>query len=134
MDNSTESFIRKVNLLKEARLQLLQLHKMLVDLERSRYEHIHGGITSGKFLNLLISDEDFAWLRKFSALIVEIDEMFNLDDGYHEGFVDGHLEAIRQIVSLETGDEDFNHRFSATLEQNPKVAGKKSDLEGLLKQ
>ena len=59
--------------LKNARNILLKLHKSMLDLERDMYEGIHGKLNAGEFLNLLLEDEDFSWLRKFSMLIVEID-------------------------------------------------------------
>ena len=62
--------------LKNARNILLKLHKSMLDLERDMHEGIHGKLNATEFLNLLMEDEDFAWLRKFSMLIVEIDEMF----------------------------------------------------------
>lgn len=132
MAEGTEGFVQKVSLLKEARLQLLQLHKMLVDLERSGYEEVHGKISSGGFLNLLISDDDFAWLRKFSALIVRIDEMFDLDDGYHEGFVDKHLEAVRTLVFLESDDDEFNARFRDAIQMFEAVEEKRNVIKRLL--
>ena len=69
-------------LLKSSRDLLLSLHKSLVDFERSLYEGMHGPVTSGQFLNLLLENADFAWLRRFSTLIVEIDEMFAQKDGF----------------------------------------------------
>ncbi len=63
-------------ILKNARNLLLKLHKSMLDLEREIYEGIHGKLNATEFLNLLLEDEDFAWLRQFSMLIVEIDEMF----------------------------------------------------------
>lgn len=133
MLNKTETFLEKVNRLKDARLQLLQLHKMLVDLERKVYEEENGSVTSGAFLNLLIGDEQFAWLRKFSALIVDIDEMFDLDDGYHEGLVDKHLEAIKEIVSMNSSDEGFNSKLKDTLEKNSIINDKNNMLLSFLK-
>jgi hypothetical protein len=133
MLNKAETFTKKVDKLKEARLQFLQLHKLLVDIERDRYQNKNGIVSSGTFLNLLIGDEQFSWLRKFSALIVDIDEMFDLDDGYHEGFVDKHLEAIKEIVSLGSLDEEFNAKFQELLNTNPKVSEKNNHLLNFLK-
>jgi hypothetical protein len=54
---------------------LLQQHKLLLDRQRGKYEAIHGPIGGpGPFLNLVLSDPYFAWLRQISTLIVEIDE------------------------------------------------------------
>ena len=50
--------------LKNARNLLLKLHKSMIDLEREMHEGIHGKLNSSEFLNLLLEDEDFAWLRQ----------------------------------------------------------------------
>ena len=49
--------------LKECRDLLLKLHKTMLDLERELYEGIHGQQSAGQFLNLLLENDDFAWLR-----------------------------------------------------------------------
>ena len=66
----------EVERLRTGRNLLLKLHKSLVDHERSTYEGFNGPTTSTDFLNLLLNDDDFEWLRRFSTLIVDIDEMF----------------------------------------------------------
>jgi hypothetical protein len=53
---------------------VLRLHKILLDRARADYERVHGPVTGGQMLHLLISDERFAWLRPLSTLVVEIDE------------------------------------------------------------
>jgi hypothetical protein len=61
--------------LTELRQDLLTLHKALLDSERTSYEIVHGAIPSpGAFLQLLINDNWFAWLRPITTLIVQIDE------------------------------------------------------------
>lgn len=127
-----EKFLQKVTLLKDARLKLLHLHKNLVDLARNNYERSYGKISSGKFLNLLISNEEFSWLRKFSILIVEIDEMFDLDDGYEEKHLDTNIKKIRELLSLNSEDQDFNTKFTKVLEKNQQIKEKQDTLIKLL--
>lgn len=46
---------------------LLRLHKALLDDERVSYERVHGRIPSnGAFLQLVLGDAWFAWLRPLS--------------------------------------------------------------------
>ena len=78
--------------LKKARDILLKLHKSMLDLEREMYEGIQGKVSPSDFLNLLLNDEDFGWLRKFSMLIVEIDEMFDLKQDVTAEMVDANLK------------------------------------------
>ncbi|MCA1589651.1 MAG: hypothetical protein LC730_00955 [Acidobacteria bacterium] len=118
--------------LKEARNVLLALHKLLVDLERQVYESVHGSVTSGEFLNLLLEDKDFAWLRKFSTLIVEIDEMFSQKDGYEAEQINAHLAKVRELVSLDQQDEDFTYRYQNALQQDGDVSAKHAELKNVL--
>src|SRR5436305_12798131 len=57
---------------------LLRLHKALLDDERAQFERVRGRIeSSGKFLQLVLHDEWFSYLRPFSALVVQIDELLD---------------------------------------------------------
>ena len=54
---------------------LLRLHKALLDSERTAYELVHGTIpAAAAFLQLLINDPWFQWLRPITTLLVAIDE------------------------------------------------------------
>ncbi len=54
---------------------LLHLHKCLLDSERAAYERDIARITTtGQYLNLVLSDPWFAWLRDLSQFIVVVDE------------------------------------------------------------
>jgi hypothetical protein len=61
--------------LKTVRDGLLRLHKSLLELERAAYERDIAPIAStGQYLNLVLDDPAFQWLRELSAFIVMIDE------------------------------------------------------------
>jgi len=131
MSNS-DKIEQKIILLKEARLQLLKLHKQLIDIERENFEISNGQITSGQFLSLLLNDQNFEWLRRFSTLIVEIDEMLDLDDGFTEAMIEKHLSQMRELLKLNIGDEDFIKKYKNFLQNNSDVAGKHSELKKIL--
>lgn len=124
--------MQKAELLKNARNLLLKLHKTLVDHERAIYEGINGPQTPAQFLNLLIDDPDFGWLRKFSMLIVDIDEMFAQRDGYSEDVVELHIEKLRELISMEDGDETFRAKYQAGLQQALDAAAHQGELKELL--
>ena len=132
MKKQAEEFEKKILLLKEARLQLLKLHKLLVDIERENYENEYGQITSGYFLNLLVDDKNFSWLRKFSTLIVKIDEMLDLDDGYTENMLEKQFSEIRNLLNLENADKDFKTKYQNALQNNSEIAGNHGELKILL--
>jgi len=119
-------------LLKNSRDLLLKLHKSLLDHERRIYEGINGPKTPGQFLTLLLEDPDFAWLRKFSTLIVEIDEMFAQKDGYEEETVSTHIAALRSLVAMEDEDETFKAKYQSGLQQDLDAAAQHGELRALL--
>jgi len=118
--------------LKNARNILLKLHKSMVDLEREMYEGIHGKQSAGQFLNLLLEDDDMAWLRRFSLLIVEIDEMFDLKESVTSEMVDANLDKVRELVAMSESDDYFKDKYQYSLQHDPNAAGLHSQLKSLL--
>lgn len=119
-------------ILKSARNILLKLHKSMLDLEREMHEGIHGKLNSTQFLNLLLEDEDFAWLREFSMLIVEIDEMFDLKEDITPEMIDANLKKVRELVEMTEPDEYFRAKYQYALQHDPNAAGLQSQLKSLL--
>ena len=124
--------MNKAELLRNTRDILLKLHKSMVDLEREMYEGIHGKQGAGQFLNLLLEDDDLAWLRKFSMLIVEIDEMFDLKDGVTDELVDANLAKVRELAEMAETDDYFKAKYQFSLQRDPNAAGLHSELKRLL--
>lgn len=118
--------------LRDARNLLLKLHKNLVDHERAIWEGINGAVTSGQFLNVLLEDPDFRWLRKFSTLIVDIDEMFAQKDGFPDESIELHLVKLRDLIAMKDEDEDFKAKYQAALQQDLDAAARQGDLKALL--
>jgi len=132
MKNESKIIGDKVALLKRARLQLLQLHKLFVDAERSNFEKQSGQVSSGQFLNLLVNDTNFQWLRKFSILIVEIDEMFDLDDGFTENMIEKHISQIYSLINYDLTNADFEDKYRKFMQGNIEIAAKHNELKKLL--
>ncbi len=128
----TDKIHSRILLLKESRLKLIRLHKLLVDIERENFEHLNGKVSSGHYLNLLVNDSNFEWLRKFSTLIVEIDEMLDLDDGYTINMIDKHFSQMRDLLDTKTKDEEFNKKFENILLVNSEVAEKHKEIVKLI--
>ena len=118
--------------LKNARNILLKLHKSMLDLEREMYEGIHGQQSPTNFITLLMEDEDFAWLRKFSMLIVEIDEMFDLKDGVTSEMVEASLVKVRELVEMKEPDEYFRAKYQFAIQRDPNSAALHSQLKAIL--
>jgi hypothetical protein len=118
--------------LRNARNILLKLHKSMLDLEREMYEGIHGKQTAGDFLNLLLEDEDFSWLRKFSMLIVEIDEMFAQKEDFSAEMIDANLRKVKELAQMDEPDEYFRAKYQFALQRDPNAAGLHSQLKKIL--
>lgn len=104
--------------IREVARALRALHRELVDMERQRYESMHGAVGSpGAMLNLLLHDDEFAWMRLLSELMVDIDELLDVND---INPVDG--AAVRRevellIAPLENEASEFSSRYRSALQR-----------------
>ena len=119
--------------LKGGRDLLLKLHKSLVDYERATYETFNGPATPSAFLNVLLNDEDFEWLRRFSTLIVDIDEMFAQKDGFSSEAVSSHLERMRNLTAMEGEDDYFKAKYQIVLQNDLTAASLHAELKQLIR-
>ena len=117
--------------LKDLRNSLLTLHKALLDSERTSYELVHGPIASpAAFLQLLIHDSWFSWLRAITTLLVQIDEALAAtsppkDD--HE--LELLIEDTRALLSPSREENEFWKRYSAVLARDPAVSVLHAEME-----
>ena len=93
----------------EPRAALLALHHALVEEERREHEKTLGRLSGGEFLQALISDPVFAWLRPLTTLIVRLDEAPDADV----------LAAARALLADES---EFRRRCTALVQRSPDVA------------
>ena len=110
--------------LQSLRDKLLTLHKALLDSERTSYELVRGPIAGpGAFLQLLINDNWFSWLRPITTLVVQIDETLAAkrppaeDREFEQLIVD-----TRALLSPSRDDQVFWSRYAAVVERDPAVA------------
>jgi hypothetical protein len=115
------------------RSKLLTLHKTLVDLERQTYERIHGKKTSSEFLTVLLEDQQFAWLRKISQLIVWIDEVLDPDELTAEEEKRNLLEQARKLLNPSELGSDFVQKYHDALQRNPDVVMAHKEVRDVLK-
>jgi len=108
--------------LRSMRDVLLRLHKTLLEFEREGYERERGKIgNSYEFLNLVMNDPWFAWLRRLSELIVEIDELLADREAPKETTGAALIQQSRMLLTpLESGDE-FQRKYFAAVQQSPEV-------------
>ena len=124
--------MNNTELLREARDITLKLHKALVDFEKESYVAFNGPVSPAQFLNQLLENPDLSWLRKFSTLIVDIDEMFAQRDGYSSEAVDIHIESLRRLVGMEGVDQQFRTRYELALQGDASAAALHADLRTII--
>jgi hypothetical protein len=98
---------------------LLNLHKVLLDDERAAYERDHGRIAPAKMLQLVIGDAQFAWLRRISELIVQIDELTETDEPDAASRARDLLAQIRALLLAPNEEDEFGRKYSAVLQRLP---------------
>ncbi len=122
---------RKANL-RRIRDKFLRFHKLLMDWERSVYEREFGVVSSGKFLEMLLGNPRFAWLRTISTLIVRIDESFDLDDGLSMEMLDGFYEETGNLFDDSGEYHEFKIRLKSALLKNPEIVSLRDSIVELL--
>jgi hypothetical protein len=94
------------------RAALLDLHRALVEAERREHEKTLGRLSGGEFLQALIKDPVFAWLRPLTTLIVRLEELDDAPDA----------ELLAAARALLTVDGEFRQRCTALVQRSPDVA------------
>lgn len=127
-NNATREQLTKV------RNGLFPLHKALLNSERQMYERSAGRIeTPAAFLQLLLEDPWFAWLRTLSTLMVKIDE--RLDDKKNPLGEQEALALIAEAKEMLTPDENgegFARFYHAALQRDPEVVIKHVEVSKAL--
>lgn len=96
---------------------LLDLHKILLEEQKAEYEKEHGTIlNANQYFQLVVSHEDFDWLRKLSALIASFDEALESDN-------QDISNLTIELVSLLTDKDnnEFHSKLKAILTHNKNI-------------
>ena len=111
--------------------RLLRLHGLLLNRERRAYERRHGALQSRALLDLLLHDEDFAWLRSLSGLVAHIDELVSTDDAPPAEIVERvFAEATRLLKSGE--QSPFHEKYRDALQESPDIVMAHAEVSKLL--
>ena len=108
--------------IQEIRFALLDLHKLLLDRERALYEQQHDAIGSpGEYLALVLESPQFAWLRKLSGLIVEMDELIATRTKLGDPEATAAIESVRSMLQLNEHGTEYQTRYYAAIQDSPDV-------------
>ena len=120
--------------LKALSKSLLRLHKTLLDAAKIEYESAHGKINGANlYLQLVIDDPHFAWLRKISSLVALVDEATSLRRPATQIDADALLSEAKILLHFEDADEEFNDKFQTVLQNNADAVLGHNDALGTLK-
>jgi hypothetical protein len=119
--------------LTKVRTVLLRLHKTLLDFERQGYEREHGKIeNSYAFLQLVMGDPWFAWLRQLSELIVEMDELLAAKETPNEETAAALIENAKLLLTPAESGSEFQRKYFVTMQQSPEVVVAHSEFAAVL--
>jgi hypothetical protein len=114
---------------------LLRLHKALLDDERVSYERVHGRISSnGAFLQLVLNDAWFTWLRPLSQLMVKLDEFSDEKESSTHEEVSVLLSSVRTLLTPTEAGEGFGRQYYNALQRSPDVVLEHAAVRALLMQ
>lgn len=110
--------------LEQVRKDLLRVHRALLETERGRYETLNGPIPNNMmFLQLVIDDPFFEWLRPMAQLVLLIDE--KASDKQNPLGADEAAELFRQgklLLTPDSGGDPFQRQFDQAVLSSQKLA------------
>ncbi len=121
-----------ISRLRDLRRKLLHLHKSLLDMERADFEKMFGSVNSGELLQLVINGTQFAWLRRISALVVEVDEILDQDEPAKLSDREDLITQVRRLLTSPE-DEEFGAKYQAALQRQPTVVMNHAEVMKLLR-
>jgi hypothetical protein len=105
---------------------------MLLDTERIAYEQVRGRVSSGELLQLVIEHEQFAWLHRISALVVQIDEMLQADEPVSLDDVQNLIVDVRTLLVPSEVGNAFARKYYNALQREPGVVLAHAEVSELL--
>jgi hypothetical protein len=120
--------------LRELRVKLLQLHKVLLDDARAAYEMDRGRVPSNaSLLQLVINDPWFAWLHSLSELVVRIDETIEADSPATDADAAALIDEVEKLLTASETGEGFHRRYYDALQRQPAVVMAHADVRRVIK-
>ncbi len=112
---------------------LLRIHKTLLQFEREAYERVEGKISNSyQFLQLVMSDPWFSWLRQLSELIVEMDELLAAREPANESTALALIEQTKILLTPSESGSEFQRKYFAAMQQSPEVVLAHSEFASVL--
>jgi hypothetical protein len=110
--------------LDRVRMDLLRVHRALLEAERARYEKVRGRIANNSaFLQLVINDPWFDWLRPMAQLVLLIDER-TADKKQPLGTAEAGalFDRARSLLRADSEGDAFQRLFFQVVQTSPELA------------
>jgi hypothetical protein len=121
--------------LRALRTGLIELHKAIIDVERARFERVHGRIESAQaVLRTVLEDPFFAWVRPFATLIVQMDERAADRVPLRPADVLAFAAEVRGVLTGDLGGDLLRAEYHRSLQESPEVVVAHGRLQALLAQ
>jgi hypothetical protein len=99
---------------------LLHLHKALLESERAAYERDVERIKStGQYLNLVLNDPWFSWLRELSQFVVLVDETLEQDEPADDEEAGRLIASARALVGPAEDGDRFGRSYWQAMQRDP---------------
>jgi hypothetical protein len=99
---------------------LLRWHKSLLDSERAAYERDVARITTtGQYLQLVLDDPWFAWLREISQFIVIVDETLAQKEPAAPADAIRLIAKARELLLPSESGSDFARQYDRAMQRDP---------------
>ena len=107
-----------------ARSLLLHVHRALLEVERARYEKVRGRIANNSaFLQLVIADPWFDWLRPMAQLVLLIDERTSDKKSIlGETEANALLDRARALLRADAEGDAFQRLYYQAVQSSPDLA------------
>ena len=130
--NAVESAIATARV-RALRTVLLDLHKTLLEIERVRFERLHGRFDNAHaVLKAVLEDPAFAWLRLLSSLVVRIDERAAARPPLGPEDVSAFADEIHALLVSQIADDSFRAEYQRVLQEAPDAVVAHARVQALL--
>jgi hypothetical protein len=112
---------------------LRDLHKQLVEIAKSDYQHESGAeISPFHLLQLLTQNPQFDWLHQLSEFMVDIDELLDEPAVSQADVQDILLQAKLLVTPQDDAGSAFSQRYVALLAHHPALTMAHAEVRRIL--
>jgi hypothetical protein len=115
-----------VKKLRDLNVRMIRLHKVLLDRQHEAYERDYGPVMPARLLQLVLTSEQFAWLRPLSDLMARIDEAVD-DSETSRTTVEGLFREVHGLLRSNRQGA-FETRYRDALQESPDVVIAHADV------